>query len=509
MEESKKKTKELRSFLKSANYEHKENKKAILKMLLLTGFADEIDTFNAYITNDKTKLQETLLPELKGKNKEEISAYLKDKDVYDVFASIIDNGVSSKNLNSMIVGFTQFKWFARAGERWEGMDAIEKLKQFNDYDVETRQKGVVRQELEKLQLFNKERDETRITEEELEKTKAVAIFGATLTGMEGRIKYLLSTDLKNYELYFLVGQRLINNAEQKTEGLLEKVQELSKENGRRVPQTVGEITETDLGYYLYDKYKEQFKERGIQICTILDTPASLNYENHNANRPNTEATVRDFLVTYVEKENIKAKEKREKLSSNILDNIIYISNGINVNPQRNATQNVYQEFKDNQKYSKSQESAIQNTRQDLTDNQKRNQAQTEALQRVYKKFRDNGGTDIIIPDSKKVAVKGSVVPETTQFSQISGTIAGSLYSAYDRQYENSSMKIDEEKKTFKNEKLAYNNMKEEIHNLQHIVENQTIQGSAIKSLSPIKRAEPDSQTIISAKKAEKDNGLGK
>ena len=71
------------------------------------------------------------------------------------------------------------------------------------------------------------------------------------------------------------------------------------------------------------------------------------------------------------------------------------------------------------------------------------------------------------------------------------------------------MKIDEEKKTFKNEKLSYNNMKEEIHNLQHIVENQTIQGSAIKSLSPIKRAEPDSQTIISAKKAEKDNGLGK
>lgn len=457
MEESKKKTKELRSFLKSANYEHKENKKAILKMLLLTGFADEIDTFNAYITNDKTKLQETLLPELKGKNKEEISAYLKDKDVYDVFTSIIDNGVSSKDLNSMIVGFTQFKWFARAGERWEGMDAIEKLKQFNDYDVETRQKGVVRQELEKMNFFNFERDETRITEEELENTKVVAVFGATLTGMEGRIKYLLSTDLKNYELYFLVGQRPINGTEQKTDGLLKKVQELSKENGRRVPQTVGEITETDLGYYLYDKYKDQFKERGIQIYTVLDTPASLNYENHNANRPNTEATVRDFLNTYINKEKQKAEEKGQVIDDSILDHIIYISNGVNVNPQKNATQNVYREFE-----------------------------------------KDN-----------KVVVKGSVVPETTQFSQISGTIAGSLYSAYDRQYENSSMKIDEEKKTFKNEKLSYNNMKEEIHNLQHIVENQTIQGSAIKSLSPIKRAEPDSQTIISAKKAEKDNSLGK
>ena len=457
MEESKKKIKELRSFLKSANYEHKENKKAILKMLLLTGFADEIDTFNAYITNDKTKLQETLLPELKGKNKEEISAYLKDKDVYDVFASIIDNGVSSKDLNSMIVGFTQFKWFARAGERWEGMDAIEKLKQFNDYDVETRQKGIVRQELEKMNFFNFERDETKITEEELKNTKVVAIFGATLTGMEGRIKYLLSTDLKNYELYFLVGQRAINQTEQKTEGLLEKVQELSKENGRRVPQTVGEITETDLGYYLYDKYKEQFKERGIQICTILDTPASLNYENHNASRPNTEATVRDFLNTYINKEKQKAEEKGQVIDDSMLDHIIYISNGINVNPQKNATQNVYREFE-----------------------------------------KDN-----------KVVVKGSVVPETMQFSQISGTIAGSLYSAYDRQYENSSMKIDEKKKIFKNEKLAYNNMKEEIHNLQHIVENQTIQDSAIKSLSPIKRAEPDSQTIISAKKAEKDNGLGR
>lgn len=457
MEESKKKIKELRSFLKSANYEHKENKKAILKMLLLTGFADEIDTFNAYITNDKTKLQETLLPELKGKNKEEISAYLKDKDVYDVFTSIIDNGVSSKDLNSMIVGFTQFKWFARAGERWEGMDSIEKLKQFNDYDVETRQKGVVRQELEKMNFFNFERDETKITEEELKNTKVVAVFGATLTGMEGRIKYLLSTDLKNYELYFLVGQRLINSTEQKTEGLLKKVRELSKENGRRIPQTVGEITETDLGYYLYDKYKEQFKERGIQICTILDTRASLNYENHNANRPNTEATVRDFLTTYINKEKQKAEEKGQVIDDSILDHIIYISNGVNVNPQKNATQNVYREFE-----------------------------------------KDN-----------KVVVKGSVVPETTQFSQISGTIAGSLYSAYDRQYENSSMKIDEEKKTFKNEKLSYNNMKEEIHNLQHIVENQTIQGSAIKSLSPIKRAEPDSQTIISAKKAEKDNGLGK
>lgn len=457
MEESKKKIKELRSFLKSANYEHKENKKAILKMLLLTGFADEIDTFNAYITNDKTKLQETLLPELKGKNKEEISAYLKDKDVYDVFTSIIDNGVSSKDLNSMIVGFTQFKWFARAGERWEGMDAIEKLKQFNDYDVETRQKGVVRQELEKMNFFNFERDETKITEEELKNTKVVAVFGATLTGMEGRIKYLLSTDLKNYELYFLVGQRLINSTEQKTEGLLEKVRELSKENGRRIPQAVGEITETDLGYYLYDKYKEQFKERGIQICTILDTPASLNYENHNANRPNTEATVRKFLTTYINKEKQKAEEKGQVIDDSILDHIIYISNGVNVNPQKNATQNVYREFE-----------------------------------------KDN-----------KVVVKGSVVPETTQFSQISGTIAGSLYSAYDRQYENSSMKIDEEKKTFKNEKLAYNNMKEEIHNLQHIVEDQKIQGPAIKSLSPIKRAEPDSQTIISAKKAEKDNGLGK
>ena len=457
MEESKKKIKELRSFLKSANYEHKENKKAILKMLLLTGFADEIDTFNAYITNDKTKLQETLLPELKGKNKEEISAYLKDKDVYDVFTSIIDNGVSSKDLNSMIVGFTQFKWFARAGERWEGMDAIEKLKQFNDYDVETRQKGVVRQELEKMNFFNFERDETKITEEELKNTKVVAVFGATLTGMEGRIKYLLSTDLKNYELYFLVGQRLINSTEQKTDGLLEKVQELSKENGRKIPQTVGEITETDLGYYLYDKYKDQFKERGIQIYTVLDTPASLNYENHNANRPNTEATVREFLNTYINKEKQKAEEKGQVIDDSILDHIIYISNGVNVNPQKNATQNVYREFE-----------------------------------------KDN-----------KVVVKGSVVPETTQFSQISGTIAGSLYSAYDRQYENSSMKIDEEKKTFKNEKLSYNNMKEEIHNLQHIVENQTIQGSAIKSLSPIKRAEPDSQTIISAKKAEKDNSLGK
>ena len=457
MEESKKKIKELRSFLKSANYEHKENKKAILKMLLLTGFADEIDTFNAYITNDKTKLQENLLPELKGKNKEEISAYLKDKDVYDVFASIVDNGVSSKDLNSMIVGFTQFKWFARAGERWEGMDAIEKLKQFNDYDVKTRQKGVVRQELEKMNFFNFERDETRITEEELENTKVVAVFGATLTGMEGRIKYLLSTYLKNYELYFLVGQRPINGTEQKTDGLLKKVQELSKENGRRVPQTVGEITETDLGYYLYDKYKDQFKERGIQICTVLDTSASLNYENHNANRPNTEATVRDFLNTYINKEKQKAEEKGQIIDDSILDHIIYISNGVNVNPQKNATQNVYREFE-----------------------------------------KDN-----------KVVVKGSVVPETTQFSQISGTIAGSLYSAYDRQYENSSMKIDEEKKTFKNEKLSYNNMKEEIHNLQHIVENQTIQGSAIKSLSPIKRAEPDSQTIISAKKAEKDNSLGK
>ena len=457
MEESKKKIKELRSFLKSANYEHKENKKAILKMLLLTGFADEIDTFNAYITNDKTKLQETLLPELKGKNKEEISAYLKDKDVYDVFTSIIDNGVSSKDLNSMIVGFTQFKWFARAGERWEGMDAIEKLKQFNDYDVETRQKGVVRQELEKMNFFNFERDETKITEEELKNTKVVAVFGATLTGMEGRIKYLLSTDLKNYELYFLVGQRLINSTEQKTEGLLEKVRELSKENGRRIPQTVEEITETDLGYYLYDKYKDQFKERGIQICTILDTHASLNYENHNAGRPNTEATVREFLNTYINKEKQKAEEKGQVIDDSILDHIIYISNGVNVNPQKNATQNVYREFE-----------------------------------------KDN-----------KVVVKGSVVPETTQFSKISGTIAGSLYSAYDRQYENSSMKIDEEKKTFKNEKLSYNNMKEEIHNLQHIVEYQTIQGSAIKSLSPIKRAEPDSQTIISAKKAEKDNSLGK
>lgn len=457
MEESKKKIKELRSFLKSANYEHKENKKAILKMLLLTGFADEIDTFNAYITNDKTKLQETLLPELKGKNKEEISAYLKDKDVYDVFTSIIDNGVSSKDLNSMIVGFTQFKWFARAGERWEGMDSIEKLKQFNDYDVETRQKGVVRQELEKMNFFNFERDETKITEEELKNTKVVAVFGAALPRMEERVQYLLSTDLKNYELYFLVGQRLINSTEQKTEGLLEKVRELSKENGRRIPQTVGEITETDLGYYLYDKYKEQFKERGIQICTILDTPASFNYENHNVNRPNTEATVRDFLNTYINKEKQKAEEKGQVIDDSILDHIIYISNGVNVNPQKNATQNVYREFE-----------------------------------------KDN-----------KVVVKGSVVPETTQFSQISGTIAGSLYSAYDRQYENNSMNIDEEKKEFKNEKLAYNNMKEEIHNLQHIVEDQTIQGSAIKSLSPIKRAEPDSQTIISAKKAEKDNSLGK
>lgn len=412
---------QLRKFTETAKYTSEKQKEAILKLILLTGLADEIEEVDMKVNGERQTRSNVLLPELKGKTKEEINEYLDKHNVYEVFSSLKDKGISNDELDRIIVGFTQKCWFARDknGERIYGTPP-ESLTKFDDYESTTGKKGVVRLTLEELNIFNSERKETKITDEEIKNTTTVALLGANVRGMEERIKYLLSTGLKDYQLFFLVGQRNLLKTEREIDGLLENVQEASKRSGIKIPQSLDEITETDLAYFLYDKYKKEFEEKGVKVCTILDASATLNHEGHVVKRPNTEATVRCFL----EQSNVD------------LEKVIYISNGINVNPQKIAIENVYHEK----------------------------------------------GIDI------PVVVKGSAVSEQSKFSQLSGALAGVFYGVYDRNYENDNMDIVPEKTISKRDKLAYNKQKkQENKEMQEKCGIQQVQSVAPQNLTPMKR----------------------
>ena len=217
---------QLRKFTETAKYTSEKQKEAILKLILLTGLADEIEEVDMKVNGERQTRSNVLLPELKGKTKEEINEYLDKHNVYEVFSSLKDKGISNDELDRIIVGFTQKCWFARDknGERIYGTPP-ESLTKFDDYESTTGKKGVVRLTLEELNIFNSERKETKITDEEIKNTTTVALLGANVRGMEERIKYLLSTGLKDYQLFFLVGQRNLLKTEREIDGLLENVQE--------------------------------------------------------------------------------------------------------------------------------------------------------------------------------------------------------------------------------------------------------------------------------------------
>ena len=221
---------QLRKFTETAKYTSEKQKEAILKLILLTGLADEIEEVDMKVNGERQTRSNVLLPELKGKTKEEINEYLDKHNVYEVFSSLKDKGISNDELDRIIVGFTQKCWFARDknGERIYGTPP-ESLTKFDDYESTTGKKGVVRLTLEELNIFNSERKETKITDEEIKNTTTVALLGANVRGMEERIKYLLSTGLKDYQLFFLVGQRNLLKTEREIDGLLEKLSDSREE----------------------------------------------------------------------------------------------------------------------------------------------------------------------------------------------------------------------------------------------------------------------------------------
>lgn len=366
-----------RVFLQEAKFIRKEQQDAVLKLAILTGLPDQIDVIANYIKlqNGKT-FTGSLLRELKGKTVAEKSAYLKEHTLEEIF-SFVGMEITQDEFNKILVGFTQINWFGRSGERWNGIEIQKKLAEFDTYTE-----------------IHEQLAQTTISRDPEHRGRIVAILGATIKTMESRLRYADRLDLSTKEVYFLVGKRSLNPEEKQIPELLDNVKRICAERNLPIPETLDQLTETHGAMFLVDKINKERAGKGQQAinANFVDTLACLNFENTTLGRPNTEATVRQFLIDTLDRE------------ININD-VIFVSNGINV------------------------------------------EAQQIAIERV---LAENGFS------CHTAIVDGEAPAATTKFSAASGSMAGRLYGAFSRCRYGTPNKLESKmKESFRDRALSY------------------------------------------------------
>ncbi len=369
-----------RLYLQEAGFIVKQQQDAILKLSLLTGLAEQINPILEYIRISKGEnFEGNFLEELRGKTIPEISEYLRSHSLEEIF-DFVGKDITQEEFNEALVGFTQINWFGRSGERWKGVDILQKLKSFDEFEeigMEVARSGVLQTDQSQPEAGN-----------------PVAILGATISTMENRLRYSIKLGLENEKTYFLVGNRFLNPSERQIPGLLERVQQICLENGLPQPNNIEELTETHGAMFVADKINKERTSKGLLpiAFNFVDTPEYLNFENPTVSRPNTEATIRQFLI--------------DTLDDGIdINRVTFISNGANV------------------------------------------EAQKVAVERV---LAENGF------ENHTAIVKGEDCSAATKFSGISGTIAGRLFGVLPRAEYGTGFKLESKsKESFRDRVLSY------------------------------------------------------
>lgn len=369
-----------RLYLQEAGFIVKQQQDAILKLSLLTGLAEQINPILEYIRISKGEnFEGNFLEELRRKTIPEISEYLRSHSLEEIF-DFVGKDITQEEFNEALVGFTQINWFGRSGERWKGVDILQKLKSFDEFEeigMEVARSGVLQTDQSQPEAGN-----------------PVAILGATISTMENRLRYSIKLGLENEKTYFLVGNRFLNPSERQIPGLLERVQQICLENGLPQPNNIEELTETHGAMFVADKINKERTSKGLLpiAFNFVDTPEYLNFENPTVSRPNTEATIRQFLI--------------DTLDDGIdINKVTFISNGANV------------------------------------------EAQKVAVERV---LAENGF------ENHTAIVKGEDCSAATKFSGISGTIAGRLFGVLPRAEYGTGFKLESKsKESFRDRVLSY------------------------------------------------------
>lgn len=374
-----------RMYLKEAGFIATQQQDAILKLCLLTGLAEQINQIIEYIRkskDEKSKDKEfkgDFLKELRDKNPHQISNYIESCPLKAIF-NFVGDTMTQEEFNEVLVGFTQINWFGRSGERWNGVDIMQKLKSFDKFEE-------IKRELNQTGVLNTDQSQPV-------SGNPVAILGSTVQTMKNRLEYSIGLKVDGEKHYFLVGNRFLNEEEKTTSKLLESVQTICSKKGLPRPETIEELTETHGAMFIADEINKKRISSGLLEIDFrfVDTPAYLNFENPAVLRPNTEATIRQFLI--------------DTLDDGIdINNVTFISNAANV------------------------------------------EAQKVAIERV---LAENNFT------SHTAIVKGECCVVDTEFSAVSGTMAGRLFGVLPRVEYGTGIKLESKsKESFRDSILSY------------------------------------------------------
>lgn len=383
--------------MQEANFSTTEQQNAVLELAILTGLPEQINKIAKYINKDFNK---DLLKEFKLISHEDKIEYLKENEIEKTF-SFVGKEISEEDFINVLVVFAQSNWFGKTGENWVQKSDLKK--EFK-YDGSEKIKELVN----KTGIF----EDTKFSSEN---KKYFAILGATIPVIESRFRFAINSIgekiLEDKEIYFLVGIRFLNENEVKIQGVLETVQKMFEDKNNKFgnikyPKTKEELTETHGAMFVLNKINEERKvqnEKPIKV-NFVDTSKTLNFEEiyfctennikipnyvemdkEKERRPNTEATVRQFLIDTLDKD-IK------------IDDVIFVSDGINKKVQEIGIERVC--IENDIKFNKI--SVIGEFKEDIINNKKFSDIANNLASRIFAVYPrlSNCDDDKIVKDKK-------------------------------------------------------------------------------------------------------------
>lgn len=365
----------LRNFLSELGFYDEKDQNYILQLILISDFPNYFNLFADYIKNitNKNYTNIEILEEFQNKNIKEILFTIENKynNNYNEIFSFLNKKISFNEFVKIFIVFSQTKLLQRKSERWE-KDFIDNINilstNFNDDNLNKNLQTILNK------IANENQNNIKNNNQ-----KNLIILGSTYLTMKNRLNFALKQNKKiskNKNIYFLVGERYINNLDE-LDSLLnfknlkvnlneyKKLINLEKENKlnfneKLILEQDKKLVKSEIQIILQklkqfckkhniiinDYNYEHLTETGLAIILskkqnlfdnysniyFIDTPINLNKENKLINRPNTEATVRQLIL------DLKNKEKNKII--NFFYNSIFISSEKNLQVQYNSIKNV-------------------------------------------------------------------------------------------------------------------------------------------------------------------------